>query len=355
MSSLRFYNSILIATSKQLLMHIYILKRLLALIPTLLGITVLVFFMVHLVPGDPAQIMLGERASAESLATLRRDLGLDQPLHVQFGRYLSDLMQGDLGRSIKSHERVSVELIARFPATMELTFASMIFACILGIGAGIASAIRRGTWWDYIGMTASLAGVSVPIFWLGLLLILALAVSLPLFPVSGRLSSHVFIPTWTGFYLIDSLITGDLPSFADALWHLILPSITLGTVPAAVIARMTRSSLLEVLREDYVRTAWAKGLSEWVVILRHALKNAFIPVLTVISLQFGYLLGGAVLTESIFAWPGVGRWLLLSVYARDFRAIQGGVLMVATTFVVINLIADLLYAWLDPRIKYSKE
>ena len=296
-------------------MHIYILKRLLALIPTLLGITVLVFFMVHLVPGDPAQIMLGERASAESLAALRRDLGLDQPLHVQFGRYLSDLLQGDLGRSIKSHERVSVELMARFPATMELTFASMVFACILGIGAGVASAVRRGTWWDYIGMTASLAGVSVPIFWLGLLLILALAVSLPLFPVSGRLSSHVFIPTLTGFYLIDSLIAGDLPSFGDALWHLILPGITLGTVPAAVIARMTRSSLLEVLREDYVRTAWAKGLSERVVILRHALKNAFIPVLTVISLQFGYLLGGAVLTESIFAWPG-GRALVAPLGLR---------------------------------------
>ena len=336
-------------------MRIYILKRLLALIPTLLGITVLVFLMVHFVPGDPAQVMLGERASAESLAALRHDLGLDQPMHVQFGRYFSELMRGDLGRSIKSKERVSVELMARFPATMELTMVSMVFACIIGIGAGIVSAVRRGTWWDYIGMTASLAGVSMPIFWLGLLLILGFAVGLGLFPVSGRLGSHVFVSSVTGLYLVDSLIAGDFSAFADTIWHLVLPGVTLGTVPAAVIARMTRSSVLEVLREDYVRTAWAKGLSEHVVILRHALKNAFIPVLTVISLQFGYLLGGAVLTESIFAWPGVGRWLLLAVYARDFRAIQGGVLVVATTFVVVNLIADVLYAWLDPRIKYSDQ
>jgi peptide/nickel transport system permease protein len=336
-------------------MRIYILKRLLALIPTLLGITVLVFLMLHLVPGDPAQVMLGERASAESLAKLRRDLGLDQPLHVQFGHYFSNLVRGDLGRSIKSHERVSVELMARFPATIELTLVSMLFACAVGIGAGLVSAVRRGTFWDYIGMTAALAGVSMPIFWLGLLLILAFSVSLGMFPVSGRLSSYVFIQSVTGLYLVDSLLSGDFPAFADACWHLILPGVTLGTVPAAVIARMTRSCMLEVLREDYVRTAWAKGLSERVVILRHALKNASIPVLTVISLQFGYLLGGAVLTESIFAWPGVGRWLLLAVYARDFRAIQGGVLVIATTFVVINLIADLLYAWLDPRIKYSKQ
>ena len=339
--------------TRDFFMRIYILKRLLALIPTLMGITVLVFLMVHLVPGDPAQVMLGERASAESLAALRRDLGLDQPLPVQFGHYLSDLVRGDLGRSIKSHERVSVELLARFPATIELTLVSMIFACVIGMSAGLVSAARRGTFWDYFGMTASLAGVSMPIFWLGLLLILTFAVSLGIFPVSGRLSSYVFVQSVTGLYLVDSLLAGDFPAFADAFWHLILPGITLGTVPAAVIARMTRSSTLEVLREDYVRTAWAKGLSERVVILRHALKNAFIPILTVISLQFGYLLGGAVLTESIFAWPGVGRWLLLAVYARDFRAIQGGVLIVATTFVVINLIADLLYAWLDPRIKYS--
>ncbi len=334
-------------------MRMYILKRLLALVPTLLGITVLVFLMVHLVPGDPAQVMLGERASAETLGALRQELGLDQPLHVQFGRYLGDLLQGDFGRSIKSHERIAVELQARFPATLELTLVSMILACLLGMSGGIVSAIRRNTVLDYVGMTVSLAGVSLPIFWLGLMMIMAFSVWLGMFPVSGRLSAHVFVPSVTGLYLIDSLLAGDLGAFGDALWHLVLPGITLGTVPAAVIVRMTRSSLLEVLREDYIRTAWAKGLSERVVVLRHALRNAFIPILTVISLQFGYLLGGAVMTESIFAWPGVGRWLVLAVYSRDFPAIQGGVLLVASTFVVVNLIADLLYAWLDPRIKYD--
>lgn len=334
-------------------MKSYIIKRVLSLIPTLLGITILVFLMVHLVPGDPAQVMLGERASAQTLAELRKELGLDQPLYVQFGRYLGDLVQGDLGRSIKSHERIVVELQARFPATLELTMVSMVLACLIGLSAGIISAIRRGTVWDYVGMTASLAGVSLPIFWLGLMMIMAFSVWLGLFPVSGRVSAHVFVPTVTGLYLIDALLAGDVMAFGNALWHLVLPGITLGTVPAAVIARMTRSSLLEVMREDYVRTAWAKGLAERVVVLRHAMRNAFIPVLTVISLQFGYLLGGAVMTESIFAWPGVGRWLVLAVYSRDFPAIQGGVLLVATTFVLVNLITDLLYAWLDPRIKYE--
>ena len=334
-------------------MRMYILKRLLALVPTLLGITILVFLMVHLVPGDPAQVMLGERASAETLAALRQELGLDQPLHVQFGRYLGDLLQGDFGRSIKSQERIVVELQTRFPATLELTLVSMVLACLLGMSGGIVSAIRRNTVLDYVGMTVSLAGVSLPIFWLGLMMIMFFSVWLGLFPVSGRVSAHVFVPSVTGLYLIDSLLVGDLRAFGDALWHLVLPGITLGTVPAAVIVRMTRSSLLEVLREDYIRTAWAKGLSERVVVLRHALRNAFIPILTVISLQFGYLLGGAVMTESIFAWPGVGRWLVLAVYSRDFPAIQGGVLLVASTFVVVNLIADLLYAWLDPRIKYD--
>ncbi|MDP6778748.1 MAG: ABC transporter permease [Candidatus Latescibacteria bacterium] len=335
-------------------MRAFIAKRLLTLVPTLLGISILVFAMVHLVPGDPAQVMLGERASAQSLETLRRQLGLDQPLHIQFGRYLGGLLTGDLGRSIKTHERISAELVDRFPATLELTLASMALAIVIGIGAGVLSATRRGSTVDTISMTTSLLGVSVPIFWLGLMLILLLSLGLGLFPVSGRLSAHLFLTRITGLYLVDSLLTGDFTAFGNALWHLVLPALTLGTVPAAVIARMTRSSLLEVLKEDYVRTAWAKGLPERTVVLRHALRNAFIPVLTVISLEFGYLLGGAVITETIFAWPGIGRWLLLAVYARDFRAIQGGVLLIATTFVLINLVADVLYAWLDPRIKYER-
>ncbi len=332
----------------------YVLRRLISLVPTLLGITIAVFLMVHLVPGDPAQVMLGERATPESLALLRQELGLDRPWYVQLGHYVMGLASGDLGRSIKSHTPIAEELAARFPATFELTLASMLLACIIGLSAGVLSATRRNSVWDFAGLTASLAGVSMPIFWLGLILILALAVQVSWFPVAGRLSATTYFEPVTGLFVLDSLLAGDVRAFGDALHHLFLPAFTLGTVPAAVISRMTRSSLLEVLQEDYVRTARAKGLVEWLVVLRHAMKNAFIPVLTVISLQFGYLLGGAVITETIFAWPGVGRWLLLAVYARDFRAIQGGVLLVSLTFVLINLIADLLYAWFDPRIKYAE-
>ncbi|HCK09382.1 MAG: peptide ABC transporter permease [Gemmatimonadetes bacterium] len=331
----------------------YLIRRVALLIPTLLGISVAVFLMVQMVPGDPALVMLGERATPESLEMLRQELGLDQPVHVQLWRYLKGLITGDLGRSIKSHTQVRDELTARFPATFELTVVSMLFACGIGVTIGVISAVRRGSVLDALGMTASLAGVSMPIFWLGLVMILWFAVGLGAFPVSGRLGSFTYIPSVTGLFLVDSLLAGDLAAFVDVLHHLILPSITLGTVPAAVIVRMTRSSVLEVIQEDYVRTAWAKGLSERAVIVRHALRNASIPVLTVISLQFGYLLGGAVITETIFAWPGIGRWLLLAVHARDFPAIQGGVVVVATTFVTINLITDLLYAWLDPRISYS--
>lgn len=330
----------------------FILKRFLLLVPTLFGIIVLVFLMVNLVPGDPALVMLGERASFQALQALRHDLGLDQPVHVQFGRYLARLSLGDLGRSIKSHERISVELRDRFPATLELTMMSMILAAGVGIGTGILSATRRGTIFDYVGMTASLVGISMPIFWLGPMLILLMGLFLELFPVSGRIGNHLTVSWTTGLYLVDSLLSGDLYVFCNVVWHLILPSVTLATVPAAVISRMTRSSLLDVLKEDYVRTAWAKGLPERIVVFRHAFKNAFIPILTVISLQFGYLLGGAVITETIFAWPGIGRWMLLAVYARDYPAIQGGVLLISTTFILINLLTDVLYFFLDPRIKY---
>lgn len=331
----------------------FIVRRCVYLVPTLLGITMAVFLMVHLVPGDPAQVMLGVRATPESLELLRREMGLDQPWYIQFARYVQGLGAGDLGRSIKSHTPIAEELWARFPATLELTLASLGLACILGIGAGILSATRRNSVWDLAGLAASLAGVSMPIFWLGLLLILGLAVDVGLFPVSSRISADLYVTSVTGLFVIDSLLAGDLVALGDVLHHLFLPALTLGTVPAAVISRMTRSSLLEVMQEDYVRTARAKGLAERVVVLRHAMKNAFIPVLTVISLEFGYLLGGAVITETIFAWPGLGRWLLLAVYARDLRAIQGGVLLISVTFVLINLVADVLYAWFDPRIKYS--
>ena len=335
-------------------MYRFVLSRLAALVPTLAGISLLVFLMLYLVPGDPAQIMLGERANAESLVELRASMGLDQPFHVQFYRFFTGLLQGDLGRSIRTHEKITTELIQRFPATCELTIASMLMALVVGIAAGLWAAVRKGQLADLLSMILATAGISIPVFWLALMLMLLLAIYIPLFPVSGRMSTHIFFEPVTYFYILDALLQGDFEAFGDILRHLFLPALTLGTIPMAVIARMTRASLLEVLGEDYIRTAWAKGLSQRVVILRHAIKNAFIPTLTVIALQFGYLLGGAIITETIFAWPGVGRWLFLAVQARDFPAVQGGVLLLATIFVLANLLADLLYAWLDPRIRYGK-
>lgn len=336
-------------------MYRFVLKRLIALLPTLAGISLLVFLMLYLVPGDPAQVMLGERANAESLAELRATMGLDQPFHVQFYRFFTGLLRGDLGRSIRTHEKITTELVQRFPATCELTVASMLLAVVVGIAAGLWAAVRRGKIADLLSMILATAGISIPVFWLALMLVLLLAFYVPLFPVSGRLSTDIYFEPITYFYVIDTLLHGDLAACGDVLWHLFLPALTLGTIPMAVIARMTRASLIDVLGEDYIRTAWAKGLQQRVVIVRHALKNAFIPTLTVIALEFGYLLGGAVITETIFAWPGVGRWLFLAVQARDFRAVQGGVLLLAAVFVLANLIADVLYAWLDPRIRYDEE
>ncbi len=336
-------------------MYRFVLRRLVALLPTLAGISLLVFLMLYLVPGDPAQVMLGERANAESLAELRTTMGLDQPFHVQFYRFFTGLLRGDLGRSIRTHEKITTELVQRFPATCELTVVSMLLAMTVGISAGVWAAVRRGKIADLLSMILATAGISIPVFWLALMLVLLLAFYVPLFPVSGRLSTHIYFEPITYFYVIDSLAQGDLVACGDVLWHLFLPALTLGTIPMAVIARMTRASLLDVLSEDYIRTAWAKGLRQRAVLVRHALKNAFIPTLTVIALEFGYLLGGAVITETIFAWPGVGRWLFLAVQARDFRAVQGGVLLLATVFVLANLIADILYAWLDPRIRYDEE
>lgn len=335
-------------------MKFFILRRLALLIPTLAGISVVVFLMIYLVPGDPAQVMLGERANAETLAALRQDMGLDQPFHVQFGRFFGDLISGDLGRSFRTHEKITVEILHRFPATIELTMAAMLFAIIGGLGLGMISAVRRGGMVDYLAMMVATAGISMPVFWLALVLILLFAVEIPLLPISGRLSASMYLQSPTGLYIVDALLAGDFVALGDVLRHLMLPAICLGTIPLAVIARMTRSSLLEILGEDYIRTARAKGLSPLIVLVRHAMRNAFIPTLTVIALEFGYLLGGAIITETIFAWPGIGRWLFLAVLARDFKAVQGGVLLIATLFITVNLIADVLYAWLDPRIRYSK-
>jgi len=331
----------------------FILHRLLSLIPTVLGISLLVFLMVQLVPGDPAEMMLGERASEQAIQDLRQQLGLDQPLYIQYGMFLSRLVRGDLGRALRTNEKITVEIAERFPATIELSLMAMLFAVTLGMLAGIISATRQYSLFDYASMILSLVGVSMPIFWLGLVLMIIFSVNLGWLPLSGRMSYNIQLQSVTHFYLLDSVLAGDWKALRDVLWHLVLPAFTLSTIPMAIIARITRSSMLEVLRQDYIRTARAKGLSRFAVHYQHALKNALIPVITVIGLQFGILLGGAILTETIFAWQGIGLWLLNAVYARDFNAVQGGTMLVATTFVSINMIVDVLYAWVNPRIKVN--
>ncbi len=335
----------------------YLVQRLLSIGLSLIGVSLLVFFMVHLIPGDAALAILGERASEEALTQLREEIGLDKPLYYQYGKFLWDAVHLDFGRSFKTRQPIVDEIKRYFPATAELTLAAMAFSILFGIIAGIIAAVYRGRFWDYFSMSTSLAGISMPIFWLGLMLILLFSYYLGLFPSTGRLDAvlDLDIQSRTGFYLIDTLIAGNFAAFRNAVSHLILPAITLGTIPLAIIARMTRSSLLEVLNQPYITTAYAKGLSQWQVIIKHAMKNSMVPVLTVIGLEFGYLMGGAILTEHIFSWPGLGSWLRDSVEARDVRAVQGGVLFVSALFMFVNLIVDLLYAYVDPRIRVGEE
>jgi len=330
----------------------YLVKRLLFLIPVLLGVSFLAFILIHLIPGDPAQVILGPRATAQSLADLRSSLGLDQPLYVQYLRFLGNALRGDLGRSIINRDPVLDELLSRFPATIELSVFAMIIAIVVGVGAGTVAAVKQYSVFDNTVMVGALVGVSMPIFWLGLMLIWVFAVVLGWLPPAFRMSTDIQLQPVTHLYLLDSLLTGNLPAFGDALKHILLPGLALSTIPMSIIARMTRSSLLEVLNQDYIRTARAKGLTEKLVIFKHALKNAFLPVLTVMGLQFGALLSGAVLTETIFSWPGVGRLMYDAILARDFPVVQGGVMVIALLFVFINLVVDLLYKYFDPKIRY---
>jgi ABC-type dipeptide/oligopeptide/nickel transport system permease component len=335
----------------------FIYRRLLLLIPTLFGVITLVFAMIALSPGDPARVMLGERANKQAVEKLRKELGLDKPLIQQYAAYLKRVAVLDLGRSIKTGQNVTDEIKARYPATIELSLCAMLFAAALGILIGVASATRKNTWVDYTAMVGALTGVSMPIFWLGLVLMLIFSVALNLLPTGGRIDVRLYFQPITNFYLIDSLIylfrTGKAQYLGSVLRHLILPSIALGTIPLAIIARITRSSMLEVLKQDYIRTARAAGISERRVIFRYALRNALLPVVTVIGLQFGLLLSGAILTETIFAWPGVGKWIYNAIEARDYPAVQGGIIVVATTFVGINLLVDILYSVINPRIRLS--
>lgn len=333
----------------------FILTRVSLVIPTFLGITFLTFILIRLVPGDPIEVRVGERGIApERLAALRHELGLDQPLWQQFLDYVGNVLSGDFGLSLVTHNSVLSEFVTLFPATLELALCAMLFATLVGLPAGILAAVKRGSLFDHGVMGASLTGYSMPIFWWGLLLILFFSVALGWTPVSGRLDLVYYVEPVTGFMLIDTLMAGEYEAFRSALSHLILPTIVLGTVPLAVVARMTRSAMLEVLGEDYIRTARAKGLADGRVIGMHALRNALIPVVTVIGLQVGTLLGGAILTETIFSWPGVGKWLIESINRRDYPALQGGVLLIASSVILVNLLVDVLYGVLNPRIRHAR-
>lgn len=331
----------------------YIIKRVLLIVPILIGVSIVAFLLVHLIPGDPARVMLGERATPQAIAELRAQMGLDRPLPEQYLTFLDRIVHGDLGRSVISHNPVATELRNRYPATIELALAAMFVALIAGIPAGIMSAAKPYSVFDHTSMLLALVGVSMPIFWLGLMLIWFGALELGWFPPSGRLSVWVTAQSVSGMHILDSLLTLNWAALKDAAWHLVMPAIALGSIPMAIIARMTRSSMLEVLRQDYIRTAHAKGVAKTRVVLKHALKNALIPVVTVIGLEFGSLLGGAILTETIFSWPGVGRMVYDGVMNRDFPIVQGTILIISSTYVVINLVVDIVYAYLDPRIRYS--
>ena len=336
-------------------MTLFLAHRLGLVLITFFGITVFAFALIHLIPGDPVMLMFGERnVDPAQLAELRAQLGIDRPMIVQYGLYVWRALHGDLGTSLATHDSVMDEFLTHFPATVELAVSAMLLAVLIGVPLGIVAALFRGSTTDYSVMGIALTGYSMPIFWWAILLILLFSVTLGLTPVSGRIDIAYDIQPVTGFMLIDSLLSDDSGAFRSALSHLILPAVALGTIPLAVIARMTRSAMLEVLSEDYVRTARAKGLSPLRVVGLHALRNALIPVITVVGLQVGSLFGGAVLTETIFAWPGVGSWLIHGIARRDYPVLQGGILMVATIVILVNLTVDLLAGLVNPRLRHRR-
>ncbi|MFS0574310.1 ABC transporter permease [Sporosarcina sp. 179-K 3D1 HS] len=333
-------------------MKSFLTRRLLQLIPVLIGMSIVVFSIIHAIPGDPATVILGDQATPEAVADLKAEMGLDKPVVSQYISYMKDVVTGDLGTSLRTKKPIGEEVLPYLTATIELMLISMLIAVVVGINAGIIAAWRRASWFDYTAMLIALIGVSMPVFWLGLMEQWVFAEKLRWLPSTGRINAREPVDTITGLLLLDTLIRGNLPGFWDALKHLILPGIALGTIPMAIIARITRSSMLEVLNADYVRTARAKGLSELKILYKHSLRNAFAPILTIIGMLVGLLLGGAVLTETIFGWPGIGRYIYDAIGSRDYPVIQSGILIVSTIFVFINLIVDLLYARLDPRIKF---
>jgi len=331
----------------------FIVRRLLLLVPILIGVSILVFVWIRALPGSPAESLLGERATPATIARLKHDYGLDQSIFVQYEKYMQTTLKGDLGYSIASRRPVTEELRHRFPATVELAIAAMFFAILFGVPLGFFAAKRYGSLFDHGSLFASLIGISIPIFFLGLILKYIFAVRLGWLPSVGQIDVTKNVKHPTNFYVLDAILTHDWGTLADVLKHLVLPAIALGTIPLAIVARITRAAVLDVQNEDYVRTARAKGLSPRIVDRRHVFRNALLPLSTVIGLQIGLLLSGAILTETIFAWPGVGIWLADAISARDYPVLQAGILFLATVFVLVNLIVDISYAIINPRIRYS--
>jgi peptide/nickel transport system permease protein len=331
----------------------FVVRRLLLLVPILVGLSILVFLWIRALPGSPALALLGERATPETIAQIERQYGLDRPIHVQYWRYIENVTKGDLGDSIVSRRPVTEELKQRFPATIELALAAMFFSIVIGIPLGFVAAKRYGGVVDHASLVASLIGISIPIFFLAIILKFVFAVKLGWLPTVGRISVLVDLERTTNFYVLDSILTGNWEAFVDVGKHLVLPAVALGSIPLAVVARITRAAVLDVQNEDYVRTARAKGVTPLIVDRRHIFRNAMLPISTIIGLQTGLLLSGAVLTETVFAWPGMGTWLVDAIDARNFPVLQGGVLFVSIVFVLVNLVVDISYAVINPRIRYS--
>jgi peptide/nickel transport system permease protein len=331
----------------------YIARRIVSLLPILLGVSAAAFLIIHLIPGDPATVYVGEHATPGAIERVQHEFGLDKPLPVQYGIYLWNVLRGDFGESLDSHRKVIDEYAPRFPATVELTFGALTVALCLGVPIGILSAAKPNSVFDRVGMVVALAGVSVPVFWLALMLIFVFSVYVHALPTSGQLDVNMTLRSLTGIDVLDGVLTANWPAAWDAMRHLVLPSVTVGSIPTAIIARMTRASMLDALHQDYIRTARAKGLTGGAVIIAHGLRNALLPVVTVIGLQFGSFLTGAVLTETLFSWPGVGRFMYDSILFRDYPVILAGILFFSLFFVIVNLAVDVLYAFLDPRIRYA--
>ncbi len=326
-------------------------RRLIGAIPVLIGMSFLVFFLMQLAPGDPVTLLLGEDAEPHEIEEVTREWGLDQPIIVQYWQFVSKAVRGNFGESMRYGEPVVELVIERLPATVELALASLLVAIIIALPIGVYSAIKHNSLWDHSGMTVALVGLSVPNFWLGIMLIFFLGGQWNLLPVAGRLTYGVTVVPVTQLVLLDALIAGDLPAFWDAFKHILLPAVTLGTSFAAIITRISRSSVLEVIRQDYITTARAKGLSERTVIWKHTLRNALITIITILGLQLGALLSGSVITETVFSWPGIGSLLIQAITTRDYKLAQGVIFFFAMVYFFVNLAVDLLYTWVDPRIR----